>query len=163
MKIAPLALLTIFAASSSAFGLNGGAQSVARATKSVAAATFKKPALVQPVDVHGNRLSTSVSSTKQKSGGIVLVRSRSIPFRESIPSTMKLLIVIVVVVMTTIGMLIIEVTSARKDSHWRDSVSRKIARCVSTTNLVGKGIGTISGRYFCFSNFQISSVFPGTS
>jgi len=57
MKVAPLALLTIFAASSSAFGLNGGAKSVARAvTKS---ASFKKPALVQPVDIHGNRLSTS--------------------------------------------------------------------------------------------------------
>jgi hypothetical protein len=62
MKIAPLALLTIFAASSSAFGLNGGAQSVAQVTSSFNnKKMMMKPALVQPVDVHGNRLSTSVS------------------------------------------------------------------------------------------------------
>ena len=60
MKLSPLALLTIFAASSSAFGLNGSAKSVARATQSVT--SFSKPALVQPVDIHGNRLATSVSS-----------------------------------------------------------------------------------------------------
>ncbi|KAG7354621.1 triose-phosphate transporter family protein [Nitzschia inconspicua] len=57
MKVTPLALLTIFAASSSAFGLNGGAKSVARATRS--AVSFQKPALVQAVDVHGNRLGSS--------------------------------------------------------------------------------------------------------
>ena len=65
MKVTPLALLTVFAASSSAFGLNSGVSSVAQATRS--AVSFKKPALVQPVDVHGNRLSTSVSRrTKSK-------------------------------------------------------------------------------------------------
>lgn len=64
MKIAPLALLTVFAASSSAFGLNGGAKSLARATKSTSAGVaFKSQpaALVQPVDIHGNRLSSVVS------------------------------------------------------------------------------------------------------
>jgi len=56
MKITALALLTIFATSSSAFGLNGGAKTLAQsATRSVGA--FKKPALVQPVDIQGNRLS----------------------------------------------------------------------------------------------------------
>jgi hypothetical protein len=66
MKITPLAFLTIFAASSSAFGLNGGAKSVARSTLS--GVSFKKPsALVQPVDIQGNRLSTtSVSSVPTK-------------------------------------------------------------------------------------------------
>jgi hypothetical protein len=64
MKVTPLAFLTIFAASSSAFGLNGGAKSVARATRS--AVSFKKPALVQPVDIQGNRLSTSVSNQEEK-------------------------------------------------------------------------------------------------
>lgn len=60
MKIAPLALLTVFAASSSAFGLNGGAKSIVKtATRQV---SFHKTALVQPVDVQGNRLSTVVSS-----------------------------------------------------------------------------------------------------
>jgi hypothetical protein len=64
MKIAPLALLTVFAASSSAFGLNGGAKSVVRsATRSV---SFNKLALVQPVDVQGNRLSTVVSLSYNK-------------------------------------------------------------------------------------------------
>ena len=62
MKITALALLTIFATSSSAFGLNGGAKTLAQsATRSVGA--FKKSALVQPVDVQGNRLSNVVSLT----------------------------------------------------------------------------------------------------
>jgi solute carrier family 35 protein E1 len=56
MKITALALLTIFAASSSAFGLNGGAKTLARSTRSVAG--FQKPAMVQPVDIHGNRISS---------------------------------------------------------------------------------------------------------
>uniref|UniRef100_A0A7S4EED6 Sugar phosphate transporter domain-containing protein n=2 Tax=Pseudo-nitzschia australis TaxID=44445 RepID=A0A7S4EED6_9STRA len=56
MKVTALALLTIFATSSSAFGLNGGAKTLAQsATRSVGA--FKKSALVQPVDIQGNRLS----------------------------------------------------------------------------------------------------------
>ncbi|VEU39743.1 unnamed protein product [Pseudo-nitzschia multistriata] len=56
MKITALALLTIFATSSSAFGLNGGPKTLAKtATRSVSA--FQKPAMVQPVDVQGNRLS----------------------------------------------------------------------------------------------------------
>lgn len=58
MKITALALLTIFAASSSAFGLNGGAKTLARSTRAVAG--FKKPALVQPVDISGNRISSTV-------------------------------------------------------------------------------------------------------
>jgi hypothetical protein len=42
--------------------LNGGAQSVARVASSFNNKDMMmKPALVQPVDVHGNRLSTSVS------------------------------------------------------------------------------------------------------
>lgn len=60
MKVTHLALLTVFAATSSAFGLNGGAQTAVRATRSVSA--FQKPAMVQPVDILGNRLSSSVSS-----------------------------------------------------------------------------------------------------
>ena len=60
MKITALALLTIFAASSSAFGLNGGAKTLARSTRAVAG--FKKPALVQPVDISGNRISSTVVS-----------------------------------------------------------------------------------------------------
>eukprot|EP00531_Pseudo-nitzschia_arenysensis_P012519 CAMPEP_0116156888 /NCGR_PEP_ID=MMETSP0329-20121206/23061_1 /TAXON_ID=697910 /ORGANISM="Pseudo-nitzschia arenysensis, Strain B593" /LENGTH=389 /DNA_ID=CAMNT_0003653979 /DNA_START=568 /DNA_END=1737 /DNA_ORIENTATION=+ len=58
MKITALTLLTIFTASSSAFGLNGGAKTLARSTR---AAGFKKPALVQPVDIQGNRISSSVA------------------------------------------------------------------------------------------------------
>jgi len=59
MKITALALLTIFAASSSAFGLNGGAKTLARSTRAISG--FKKPALVQPVDIQGNRISSTVS------------------------------------------------------------------------------------------------------
>lgn len=56
MKITPLALLTVFAATSSAFGLNGAAQSV---TKSTRALGFSgKAPLVQAVDIQGNRLNT---------------------------------------------------------------------------------------------------------
>lgn len=58
MKITALALLTIFAASSSAFGLNGGAKAVTRRT----VGAFKKPALVQPVDINGNRITSTVVS-----------------------------------------------------------------------------------------------------
>jgi len=56
MKITALAILTIFAASSSAFGLNGGAKTLARSTRAVNG--FQKPAMVQPVDLHGNRVSS---------------------------------------------------------------------------------------------------------
>ncbi len=59
MKITALTLLTIFTASSSAFGLNGGAKTLTRSTR---AGAFKKPALVQPVDIQGNRISSSVVS-----------------------------------------------------------------------------------------------------
>eukprot|EP00536_Pseudo-nitzschia_multiseries_P005349 jgi/Psemu1/254409/estExt_Genewise1Plus.C_1000023 len=59
MKITALALLTIFATSSSAFGLNGGAKTLAQSARPVVG--FKKPALVQPVDIQGNRLSNVVS------------------------------------------------------------------------------------------------------
>jgi len=61
MKITALALLTIFAASSSAFGLNGGAKTLARSTRAAVATGFKKPALVQPVDISGNRISSTVA------------------------------------------------------------------------------------------------------
>mmetsp|Transcript_20674 Transcript_20674/g.51331 ORF Transcript_20674/g.51331 Transcript_20674/m.51331 type:complete len:390 (-) Transcript_20674:239-1408(-) len=58
MKITALTLLTIFAATTSAFGLNGGAKTLARSSRSVG---FNKPALVQPVDIQGNRISSSVA------------------------------------------------------------------------------------------------------
>lgn len=59
MKVTPLALLTVFAATSSAFGLNGAAQSITKSTRAVG---FAKPStLVQPVDIQGNRLNTLVS------------------------------------------------------------------------------------------------------
>ena len=61
MKITPLALLTVFAATSSAFGLNGAAQSVLKSTQPRAAGFGKSP-LVQPVDVNGNRLNTVLST-----------------------------------------------------------------------------------------------------
>jgi len=54
MKFTTLAILSVAAASSSAFGLNGGSKNLARATRSIGA--FQKSALVQPVDVQGNRL-----------------------------------------------------------------------------------------------------------
>jgi hypothetical protein len=60
MKITPLALLTIFAATSSAFGLNGRAQSIAKSTKGLG--LVNKSPLVQPVDVQGNRVSSVVST-----------------------------------------------------------------------------------------------------
>lgn len=59
MKISALAVLTIFAASSSAFGLNGGAKTLARSARAVTG--FQKPALVQPVDIQGNRITSSVA------------------------------------------------------------------------------------------------------
>lgn len=59
MKITALTLLTIFAATTSAFGLNGGAKTLARSTRAVG---FSKPALVQPVDIQGNRIGASVVS-----------------------------------------------------------------------------------------------------
>ena len=67
MKITALALLTIFAASSSAFGLNGGAKTLARSTRAAVATGFKKPALVQPVDISGNRISSTVVSRVESS------------------------------------------------------------------------------------------------
>ena len=57
MKITALTILTIFTASSSAFGLNGGAKTLARSTRAVGG--FQKPALVQPVDIQGNRITVS--------------------------------------------------------------------------------------------------------
>ena len=60
MKFTGLAFLTIFAASSSAFGLNRGANTMARSTRAVSG--FKKPAMVQAVDIHGNRMSSDVVS-----------------------------------------------------------------------------------------------------
>ena len=59
MKITALTLLTIFTASSSAFGLNGGAKNLARVNRKVG---FNKPALVQPVDIAGNRITSPVVS-----------------------------------------------------------------------------------------------------
>lgn len=56
MKVTPLALLTIFAATSSAFGLNGAAQSVTKSTRALGFAG--KAPLVQAVDIQGNRLNT---------------------------------------------------------------------------------------------------------
>jgi hypothetical protein len=60
MKITPLALLTIFAATSSAFGLNGRAQSITKSNKGLG--LVNKSPLVQPVDVQGNRVSSVVST-----------------------------------------------------------------------------------------------------
>lgn len=57
MKISSLALVTVFATAASAFGLNGGAVSAVQ--KKVG---FAKSPLVQPVDIHGNNLDSSVSS-----------------------------------------------------------------------------------------------------
>jgi hypothetical protein len=59
MKVTALALLPLFCATS-AFGLNGAAQSVAKSTRSLGF-TKKSPALVQPMDINGNRLNTMVS------------------------------------------------------------------------------------------------------
>mmetsp|Transcript_66344 Transcript_66344/g.191512 ORF Transcript_66344/g.191512 Transcript_66344/m.191512 type:complete len:391 (-) Transcript_66344:100-1272(-) len=53
MKVTALALLTVFCATSAAFGLNGAAQSV---TKSRTSLGFHKPAMVQPMDIQGNRI-----------------------------------------------------------------------------------------------------------
>jgi len=58
MKLTGIAALTIFAASSSAFGLNGGAKTLSRSTRAVG---FKKPAMVQAVDVRGNDLASPVA------------------------------------------------------------------------------------------------------
>jgi len=66
MKITALALLTIFAASSSAFGLNGGAKAVTRRT----VGAFKKPALVQPVDINGNRITSTVTLSEATSDAL---------------------------------------------------------------------------------------------
>ncbi len=62
MKITALTLLTIFTASSQAFGLNGGAKNFARVNRKVG---FNKPALVQPVDIAGNRITSPVVSISQ--------------------------------------------------------------------------------------------------
>jgi len=56
MKVTPLALITVFAATSSAFGLNGHSQSITKANKPLAFA--KKSPLVQPVDIQGQRISS---------------------------------------------------------------------------------------------------------
>jgi hypothetical protein len=62
MKVtSSLALVTIFAAAASAFGLNNGATS---AVKSVTRnAGFGSKSMVQPVDVQGKRLNTVVSAS----------------------------------------------------------------------------------------------------
>ena len=66
MKISTsLAILSVVAASSSAFGLHGaGAKNLVRSsTRAVGGAFQKNPAMVQPVDIQGNRISSSVVST----------------------------------------------------------------------------------------------------
>ena len=60
MKVTPLALLTVFAATSSAFGLNGAAQSVTKSSRALGFAG--KAPMVQAIDIQGNRLNTVVSS-----------------------------------------------------------------------------------------------------
>ena len=68
MKISTsLAILSVVAASSSAFGLHGaGAKNLVRSsTRAVGGAFQKNPAMVQPVDIQGNRISSSVVSTLQ--------------------------------------------------------------------------------------------------
>ena len=63
MKISTsLAVLSVVAASSSAFGLNGGAKNLARTTTRAVGAFQKNPAMVQPVDIQGNRISSVVST-----------------------------------------------------------------------------------------------------
>lgn len=71
MKFTTLAILSIAAASSSAFGLNGGAKNLVRtATRSVGA--FQKPTtLVQPIDIQGNRL-PSVTSLNDASEALAV-------------------------------------------------------------------------------------------
>jgi hypothetical protein len=64
MKISTsLAILSVVAASSSAFGLNGGAKNLVRSSTRAVGAFQKNPAMVQPVDIQGNRISSSVVST----------------------------------------------------------------------------------------------------
>jgi hypothetical protein len=54
MKVASsLALITVFAAAASAFGLNGGKSVVSKTHKGLA---FSKTPLVQAVDVQGNAI-----------------------------------------------------------------------------------------------------------
>jgi hypothetical protein len=62
MKVtSSLALVTIFAAAASAFGLNSGATSAVKSvTRNVG---FGNQPMVHPVDVQGNRLNTVVSTT----------------------------------------------------------------------------------------------------
>ena len=61
MKVtSSLALVTIFAAAASAFGLNSGATSAAKSvTRNVG---FGSKSMVHPVDVQGKRLNTVVST-----------------------------------------------------------------------------------------------------
>mmetsp|Transcript_50792 Transcript_50792/g.122469 ORF Transcript_50792/g.122469 Transcript_50792/m.122469 type:complete len:401 (-) Transcript_50792:306-1508(-) len=62
MKITPLALLTVFATSSSAFGLNGGQRNIVRSQSTKAASPILKrqpSAFLQPVDVNGIALSSA--------------------------------------------------------------------------------------------------------
>lgn len=64
MKIAsPLALITIFAAAASAFGLNGAPKGITKVSTTVGVppVAFTKKPMVQAVDVEGNPLSSSVS------------------------------------------------------------------------------------------------------
>lgn len=79
MKVTPLALITIFAATSSAFGLNGAAQSVLKSTtQSVGGFAKKSPAMVQPVDIQGNRLNSLVSAINQINPSVFLSMAKSV-------------------------------------------------------------------------------------
>jgi hypothetical protein len=63
MKVtSSFALVTICATAASAFGLNGGAASLSRATLGNVGIANKP--MVQPVDVQGQRLSSVVSTAK---------------------------------------------------------------------------------------------------
>jgi len=77
MKVTALALLPLFCATS-AFGLNGAAQSVTKSTRSVGFA--KSPAMVQPMDIHGNRLNSmalneAAEGAAEIRGGAVAAKS----------------------------------------------------------------------------------------
>jgi hypothetical protein len=63
MKISTsLAILSVVAASSSAFGLNGGAKNLVRSSTRAVGGAFQKnnANMVQPVDIQGNRITVSL-------------------------------------------------------------------------------------------------------
>jgi len=72
MKITSLAILSVVAASSSAFGLNGGAKNVLARTSTRSVGAFQKTTLVQPVDIQGNRISSSTVSLNDVSDAIAV-------------------------------------------------------------------------------------------